>query len=212
MGTKPPFDGILFYRRSSGETALGELHRQSGTKEQGLPPRLWSLFAELDCLSGPLPIGVLEPALRELRVRAPELGAFRLFDGHGYRRNELRRTPCYQALLICWRAGQRSLIHDHQGSGCAYRVLQGSASETVFARSAAGLVYPTHTREQTRGFVCASEGDDIHQVSNLQESEDLVTLHLYSPPLLAMNTYSLTGSTTQALLAPPALLHTGAGI
>ena len=36
-------------------------------------------------------------------------------------------------------------------------------------------------------------GQDIHQISNLQPGNaDLVTLHLYSPPLLVMGQYSLT--------------------
>lgn len=34
---------------------------------------------------------------------------------------------------------------------------------------------------------------DIHQVSNLQPNDaELVTLHVYSPPLFVMGTYSLT--------------------
>jgi hypothetical protein len=36
----------------------------------------------------------------------------------------------------------------------------------------------------------------MHQVSNLQPgTADLVTLHLYSPPLLRMGTYSITDQT-----------------
>jgi cysteine dioxygenase len=42
------------------------------------------------------------------------------------------------------------------------------------------------------GDTCASEGVDIHQVSNLQAANaDLVTLHLYSAPLLRMEVFSL---------------------
>ena len=38
-----------------------------------------------------------------------------------------------------------------------------------------------------------SQDTDMHQVSNLQAgSADLVTLHIYSPPLLWMGTYSMT--------------------
>ena len=42
------------------------------------------------------------------------------------------------------------------------------------------------------GGICATEDADIHQVSNLaDDGGDLVTLHVYSPPLLNMGTYSL---------------------
>jgi DMSO/TMAO reductase YedYZ molybdopterin-dependent catalytic subunit len=44
--------------------------------------------------------------------------------------------------------------------------------------------------------VIGNEDGDLHQVSNLQAgSADLVTLHVYSPPLLRMTTYSLTDRT-----------------
>jgi cysteine dioxygenase len=41
--------------------------------------------------------------------------------------------------------------------------------------------------------VLVSLDADMHQVSNLQPGDaDLVTLHVYSPPLRQMGTYSLT--------------------
>ena len=44
------------------------------------------------------------------------------------------------------------------------------------------------------GTVIGSQDSDLHQVSNLQDGNlDLVTLHVYSPPLFRMGTYSITG-------------------
>lgn len=37
----------------------------------------------------------------------------------------------------------------------------------------------------------ASQDEDTHQVGNLQKSEDLITLHAYSPPLKNIDIYSL---------------------
>ena len=52
------------------------------------------------------------------------------------------------------------------------------------------------SRDLAPGSVLASEDIDIHQVSNLQDGgAELVTLHVYSPPLLVMGTYSLTDRT-----------------
>jgi hypothetical protein len=40
------------------------------------------------------------------------------------------------------------------------------------------------------GYVCAAEDADIHQVANMQAAgTDLITLHIYSPPIRKMNTY-----------------------
>ena len=70
--------------------------------------------------------------------------------------------------------------------------LPGVATESQFVRTQDGLIYPTFSRQLPAGSVCASQDDDIHQMSNLQSGLDLVTLHIYSPPLLVMGTHSLT--------------------
>ncbi len=73
--------------------------------------------------------------------------------------------------------------------------MSGEATETVFEMTEEGHVFPTRTRKLSEGFICATEDLDIHQISNLQpDKADLVTLHIYSPPLLEMGQYSLTDS------------------
>jgi cysteine dioxygenase len=54
------------------------------------------------------------------------------------------------------------------------------------------LIYAVGSRDLAAGHTCASADDDTHQVSNLQAGgADLVTLHVYSPPLLRMEVFSL---------------------
>jgi len=154
---------------------------------------LSDLLNDLDRYVGRVPLDELTARLAGTGVDWEEVRPFVHFDPHGYQRNLLHEGPGYQALILCWRAGQRSPIHDHRGSSCGVRVLRGVATETLFARSAAGLVYATQSREWPAGSVCGSQDADIHQMSNLQDDgEDLVTLHVYSPPLLHMGVYSLT--------------------
>jgi cysteine dioxygenase len=75
-------------------------------------------------------------------------------------------------------------------------VLKGTATETLFERTSAGHVYATSSRKLPTGHCCGSQDSDIHQISNLEsDGGDLVTLHIYSPPLLVMGTYSLTKTT-----------------
>src|SRR5439155_1043142 len=111
-----------------------------------------------------------------------------IFSAERYVRNRLHDGPAYQALVLCWRNGQRSPIHNHRGSRCGVKVLRGVAVETVFAPAPNGMVYATGSRELRTGHICASSDEDIHQISNLQGGgADLITLHLYSPPLLRMD-------------------------
>ena len=75
---------------------------------------------------------------------------------------------------------------------CGVRVLEGLATETRFEVSPCGALKATGSFDMDRGEVMVSQDADIHQVSNLQaEGQNLITLHIYAPPLLRMATYSI---------------------
>lgn len=151
-----------------------------------------SVFAPLDRITGPLSLADILDWFGETNVTAEDVADFLVFRPDSYVRNLVHAGPSYQALVLCWRNGQRSPIHNHRGSHCGVKVLRGVATETVFVRAPNGMVYATHSRDLLSGHVCASADQDIHQVSNLQAGgADLITLHVYSPPLLRMDRFSL---------------------
>src|SRR5262245_16717808 len=134
--------------------------------------------------------------LRQLEVSHDDLAPWIRFSERGYQRNLVRAGAGYHLWVMCWRNGQRSPIHDHTGSVCAIRVLQGTATVTNFARAANGHVYATESKQHEPGSFVLTADDDLHQVSNLQgNNADLVTLHIYAPPLLRMGTYNILDTT-----------------
>jgi cysteine dioxygenase len=170
-------------------------------------------FVELDQYREAIPLKVLTEGLTRLPADWQELQSFAQFSPERYRRNLVHAGPAYHALLLCWRSGQRSPIHDHRGSACAVRVLRGEATETVFEMTEEGNVFPTRTRTLQEGFLCATQDLDIHQVSNLQPTNaDLITLHVYSPPLLVMGQYSLTDANRREFKDEVCVCAEGAGI
>lgn len=153
------------------------------------------LFLRLDEVDGQLSLPVIREWLVESRLTMSDLSYFFVFHRDRYVRNLVHQRPGYQALLLCWRNGQRSPIHNHRGSNCGVKVLRGVATETVFTRAPNGMIVADRSQEFMPGEICASADSDIHQVSNLQAGgADLVTLHIYSPPLLRMEVYSLETS------------------
>jgi cysteine dioxygenase len=157
---------------------------------------LRQLIAYLDGLSGRAPLPELLGRLAGADIDLAELADHVRFSERGYARNLVRAGPWYHLLVLCWRNGQRSPIHDHAGSSCAVRVLRGVLTETRFEFAPHGRVKAVGSRDLAVGGTCASADLDVHQVSNLQDgSADLVTLHIYSPPLRWMGTYSLTDDT-----------------
>ena len=152
-----------------------------------------AFFAYLDGFGGRVPLAELTSHLADLEIDCDDVAEFIRFSNKGYARNSLRKGPCYHAWVMCWKNGQRSPIHDHAGSSCGVRVLRGALTETVFERAPNGHIKAVFSRDLAAGGVCGSEDTDMHQVSNLQAgAADLVTLHIYSPPLARMGTYSLT--------------------
>ena len=151
------------------------------------------LIDYLEGLRGRAPLPELLANLLDFDIQLGEVHSFVRFADRTYRRNLVRSGPCYNLWVMCWRNGQRSHIHDHKGSSCGMRVLKGTLMETLFAVGPNGHIYPTTSREFQPGQVLGSQDADVHQVSNLQAGNaDLVTLHVYSPPLLMMGTFSLT--------------------
>lgn len=176
---------------------------------------LADLFERLDAYQDRIPLRALENVLRDLEVSLVDVKSWLVFGEDTYRRNLVHAGPAYQALVLCWRNGQRSPIHDHAGSSCGVRVLAGEALETVFERTRAGMVYADRSSVLGPGSVCATQDTDIHQVSNLSEDGgDLVTLHVYSPPLLNMGTYSLFDASVRPIFEPvhEQYVEDGAGI
>src|SRR6516162_6963739 len=169
-------------------------------------------FAEFDRYDGRIPLVILTEGLKRLRLDADQIRPFLQFSFERYRRNLMHAGPAYHALVLCWRSGQVSPIHDHRGSACAVRVIRGKATETIYEMTEEGRVFPTRTRNLTEGYMCATQDLDIHQLGNSQPSGDLITLHLYSPPLLKMGQYSLEDSQARDFEDEVYELTEGAGI
>lgn len=153
-----------------------------------LSPRLAPLVEYLDSLTGPADLKTLTRLLRSVDVTRQDLGESVHFLTDGYARNRVALTEWYELVTLCWRAGQSSCIHDHAGAACAFRVIEGTGYEQRFAQREDGLVEPTTARVLTQGHICAAWDTDIHQIVN-RSGCDLITLHIYTPPLEKWNTY-----------------------
>lgn len=157
---------------------------------------LEALFQYLDGQPERPPLDDLVSQLDELEIDCDDVAEFMRFSDRHYMRNLVRAGPHYHVLVLCWKNGQRSPIHDHAGSVCGLKVLRGTMTETLFEFTPNGHVKAAFSRDHYPGSVCGSQDYDMHQVSNLQAGDaDLVTLHVYSPPLMYMNTYSLQDRT-----------------
>ena len=166
--------------------------RMSSTTTVDAAGGLGGLVERLSRMGGPPAFGELSALLGGVEVADEELRPYVSFKEGTYARHRVHLGEHAELLVLCWRPGQRTPIHDHAGSYGAVRVLRGVMWETLFEMEGdEGLVYGS-SREWTPGQVTGADVPDIHQLGNPDVSgQDLVTLHLYAPPLTSLNVYKV---------------------
>ncbi|MBD1557269.1 hypothetical protein HC752_09975 [Vibrio sp. S9_S30] len=158
------------------------------------------LISHLDQSSQPLSLPVIRFLLEHIRVDDKTIEELSVFDRDQYHRHYLYQSENVEVLILGWLNGQRSRIHDHQGSNCGVKVLKGEATETHFKRVENGHILAISSAHLERDQITSSYDNQIHQISNLQpDGQDLVTLHIYSPPLSAAQLYSLESNKIETM-------------
>ena len=140
--------------------------------------------------------------LSTVEISQLELEPYLGFKEGNYWRHRVCRNDAVEMLIICWRPGQKTPIHDHNGSHGVVRVQQGLMQETIFSfDEEQGLTHES-SRECGAGTLTGAAVPDIHQLGNPDVSGcDLITVHVYAPPLGVLKTYKL-GSSQVDLYTP----------
>lgn len=115
----------------------------------------------------------LAEALRE-PVELDDVAPWIRFDETNYVRSLIARGERWELRVLCWRSHQSTSLHAHGPSACAFRVLHGSAAESVLG-DRDRMWAPGDVVEESRHQL-------VHQVGNAG-GDALLTLHAYSPPL-----------------------------
>lgn len=115
------------------------------------------------------------------------------FTDEGYSRSLLCRTPRFDMLVLGWRSGQLSSIHDHIGSLNCTRVIRGTLRQRLFRavdvdQQDKVAVELTEEERLDAGALARLDAGGIHQMGNL-DPEALVTLHVYAAPLSEITVY-----------------------
>jgi cysteine dioxygenase len=140
--------------------------------------------------------------LSQVEISQLDLQPYLGFKEGNYWRHRVCRNDAVEMLIICWRPGQKTPIHDHNGSHGVVRVQQGLMRETTFRYDEQQVLCYDTGRECPEGTVTGAEVPDIHQLGNPEVSgRDLITVHVYAPPLGVLKTYKV-GSAQVDLYTP----------
>jgi predicted metal-dependent enzyme (double-stranded beta helix superfamily) len=139
--------------------------------------------------------------VHRLRLSDELIASSTSFTASHYSRNLVCRTQTFELLVLCWRPGHESTIHDHAGALNAIHVHRGELTSRIFvpadgAAAGSGPVVMTGEESVTRdGWIGVDRGG-VHQLADTT-GDDLVTVHVYAPPLRELTVYSTASAATE---------------
>jgi len=153
------------------------------------------LVEQLNAQTSPPSLEQIGSWLANVEIDPIDVEPYLGFKEGNYWRHRVCRNAAVEMLIICWRPGQKTPIHDHNGSHGVVRVHRGLMWETTFSyEEESGLCY-NMGRECPTGTVTGADVPDIHQLGNPEVSgQDLITVHVYAPPLGVLHTYKVGSS------------------
>ncbi|MBL6755751.1 MAG: cysteine dioxygenase family protein [Planctomycetes bacterium] len=107
---------------------------------------------------------------------------YAIFGETSYGRNLIWRSRDFELLLLCWRSGQASAIHDHGDQNCWMAILDGALEEEHFSARDGQLKRGRVKVYDAGGVAFIRDEIALHQI-RAGEAGDGVSLHLYSRPI-----------------------------
>jgi uncharacterized NAD(P)/FAD-binding protein YdhS/predicted metal-dependent enzyme (double-stranded beta helix superfamily) len=164
---------------------------------QPLSAALLELVRRLDGL-GPGPSLIdLAHALQAVPITPADVAPYVQASPTTYNRVPVVLREAYELLVLTWLPGQASAPHDHSGSVCAMRVVQGEAVEGCYRIANVGYVDMEYETAARCGEVRAGHDAGVHSVRNASpDGRVLVTVHVYAPPLKDFRRFTLRPDVT----------------
>ncbi|KAI8369407.1 RmlC-like cupin domain-containing protein, partial [Radiomyces spectabilis] len=134
---------------------------------------------------------------------ADDWNRYTLFDhSRAYTRNLIDDgNGKFNLMILAWSKDQKSPIHNHSGSHCIMKILDGQLQETLYdwpsevvaetESSSTGV--PLHISKQTvyhpNQVTYVHDNIGLHRIANPSKERGAVSLHLYAPPYKVCKTF-----------------------
>jgi predicted metal-dependent enzyme (double-stranded beta helix superfamily) len=150
-----------------------------------MSPKLKPLTNYLSSLTSRADLKTLHRILYQSGITIEDVAQYLQFNDKHYSRNKVMGSKFFDLFVMCWKPGQASLVHDHTDSSCALKILTGAVTEICceLIDSTHRIVRPSRKVLYAAGKICSAQDNEIHQIVNASKDQNLVTLHIYSPPL-----------------------------
>lgn len=113
---------------------------------------------------------------------------------YSYSRNLIAKNDMFELMVICWRRGQPSPVHNHEDQRCWMGCVKGQLEETYYVFSdtkstkGEGLLEQSYTHPIDNGSVgYITDEIAFHRMQSI--TDETISIHLYSKPITECNIY-----------------------
>ena len=127
--------------------------------------------------------------MRSMDIPTWEFEDYSYWSDECYTRNCIVDTEDFELILLCWKAGQITPIHDHGGEECWVTVVEGEFQERIYhvdENNELSLVKSDVAKKHDVTYMIDFMG--FHSLQNIS-SENSLSLHLYAKPIRNCNRY-----------------------
>jgi cysteine dioxygenase len=136
--------------------------------------------------------------VQRTHISETEIEKCMVFSNEGYARNLFYKNTDFEVLVMCWKSGQKSPIHDHDNCLSIEKVFSGHLAFTTYHRvdENSDEIYQGETYTGVPGDVADVAAGAIHLLDNPHEfGSDAITVHFYFPPLKRMKCFNIENKT-----------------
>lgn len=106
-----------------------------------------------------------------------------------YTRNCIVENEKFELILLCWKAGQITPIHDHGGEECWVKIIEGEFRETIYTADKSGELKVVKSMiSKSNGVTYMIDFMGFHSIENLSSKKSM-SLHLYAKPIRSCNIF-----------------------
>jgi cysteine dioxygenase len=131
-----------------------------------------------------------------LRFNPKEFQRYAHWTAGKYTRNLVGYNASFTLLMLCWDRGQESPIHDHAGSHCFMKILEGELHEVRYEEKESGkLALKSITQMQEEEVAYIDDHQGVHKMVNPSLDRGAISLHIYIPPYKECSIFNLCEGT-----------------
>ncbi|MFT5648489.1 MAG: cysteine dioxygenase [Aureispira sp.] len=128
--------------------------------------------------------------LKQMNIPISDFEAYASWAKKGYTRNCINRTKEYELILLCWKKGDITPIHGHDGQKCWVYQIEGDITEIRYKKNEADDLIETNKQQLSPGgLTFMNEAMGYHRLINNTDGRAM-TLHVYVSPITSCEIFN----------------------